>query len=126
MAETELKAFRLPHDVIAAIHERAAGVRSETAVVIEMLRFAMAGKSPKSSKREVVAAQKRKAEDPLSTVVDRNDIDYVNPDELPSGGSVASLDAVGPLASDGRGRASVENWRAGRKPLLKPSERKGK
>lgn len=53
------------------------------------------------------AAVARRAADPLAQVLERDDFDYINPDELPSAGSVG-----------------VTDWRAGRKPLLKPSEGK--
>lgn len=42
------------------------------------------------------------------------------PDSKP----VADLDAVAPPKGSQTGKATVETWRAGRKPLLKPSQRK--
>lgn len=121
---TELKAYRLPSDVCAAIKERAGGVRSETDVVIELLRLGLAGNVGKVAKRVVIEAQARKASDPLASVVERDDIDYTKPDELPSGGSVAYLDATGPSVASGKGKVAMASWRAGRKPLLKPGEKK--
>lgn len=58
-------------------------------------------------KREHRAAVERRNADPLAQALERDDIDYLKPDELPSAGSVG-----------------VADWRANRKPLLRPSEKK--
>lgn len=76
---------------------------------------------PRKVSKKVKLAEERKAADPLAQALGRDDIDYMTPDELPSAGSVGvHLDAV----SENRGKASIETWRASRKPLLKPGGRK--
>jgi len=78
----------------------------------------------KQSKKDWMLAE-LKALDPTGAA--RADVELGN-FELPRGGSVSqprtSLDAVGPKASDGRGKVSMETWRANRKPLLKQKDRK--
>lgn len=97
--------------------------------VIE-LRFAgpIVQSSKKLSKREQKIAAIR-AQDPMAD--HRPDIEYGS-DELPSAGSVArtvrhlpsDLQAGEPVTILKGVVRSIPNWRAGRKPLLKPSERK--
>lgn len=76
----------------------------------------------KMSRRET-AIQERAASDQTAREVGRDNIDYSDVDSSPTT-HVATLDAVGPKVSDRVGKVTTENWRAGRKPLLKPSERK--
>lgn len=80
--------------------------------------------APRKLSKKAQAVEARKASDPLAQNLGREDIDYTNPDELPSGGSVGVVDAVGPKLADGRGKVTMETWRANRKPLLKPGDRK--
>jgi hypothetical protein len=61
----------------------------------------------KKPSKQAVQAESRKAADPIAQTLGREDIDYMNPDELPSAGSVGAPD-----------------WRANRKPLLKPKDRR--
>jgi hypothetical protein len=72
----------------------------------------------KVSKRQK-AIETLKASDPMAD--QRPDVEYGS-EELPSGGSV--LDATGVSIKAQVGKASLPTWRAGRKPLLKPKERK--
>ena len=78
----------------------------------------------KQTKKERLLAELA-ALDPVGAA--REDVELGN-FELPRGGSVSqprtSLDAVAPLAGSQTGKASMETWRAGRKPLMKPKERK--
>lgn len=70
--------------------------------------------------REVAA---RAASDLTAQAVGRPEIDYSDIESTPMT-HVATLDAVGPRVDFGRGKASVENWRAGRKPILKPGDKR--
>ncbi len=78
--------------------------------------------------KEHKAAAERRAADPLAAALERDDIDYMKPDELPSAGSIGA--AVGRYIDEANRdlnrppHMSVANWRAGRKPLLKPGEKK--
>lgn len=76
------------------------------------------GKKPSKA---AVHVETLRASDPMAA--ERPDVEYGS-EALPSGGSVASLDAVGISPKSERGKVSVESWRAGRKPLDKPKDRK--
>jgi hypothetical protein len=79
--------------------------------------------APKLSKK-AQAAEARKAADPLAQALGRTDIDYMNPDELPSAGSVGFNRVpanLPPAIVDDR---PIQIWRANRKPLLKPGDAK--
>ena len=69
--------------------------------------------------KRAVAVEVLRASDPMAS--ERPDIEYGS-SELPSGGSV--LDANSTLKTNSQrlsvGKASVETWRAGRKPIPKP------
>lgn len=78
----------------------------------------------KQSKADQVIAA-RAASDLTAQAVERPDIDYSDVESTPTQ-HIASLDAVGPSAGSATGKASLEAWRRTRKPLLKPSEQKGK
>lgn len=93
-----------------------ADVIENWALTLDVLR------KPKMSKK-AAQVQKLRASDPLGA--DRPEIEYGS-DELPSAGSVVTLDAVGVPANASQGKASMESWRSGRKPLLKPSALKEK
>ena len=67
------------------------------------------------------AIQERAAGDRTAQQVERNDIDYSDVDSTPTT-HIATLDATAPVG--GVGKISLETWRAKRKPLLKPKERK--
>lgn len=78
---------------------------------------------PKLSKKARMIAELESI-DPVGAA--REDVELGN-FELPRGGSVSqgvSQGATGPNMSDGRGKASVETWRAGRKPIPKPGGKK--
>jgi hypothetical protein len=64
----------------------------------------------------------RAKSDLTARLVGREEIDYSDVESTPMT-HVATLDAVGPVVG-GMGKASIENWRAGRKPLLKPGDKK--
>lgn len=54
------------------------------------------------------------------------DVDYAT-DELPSGGSVglsSHVEGAGTYQDLGRSGKGIQNWRAGRKPLMKPKEQR--
>lgn len=75
--------------------------------------------------REEVSAIKIPKAKPSDTENSRKLWDMLSTREKPpiENGTITHLDAV----SENRGKATVETWRSGRKPLLKPSERqKGK
>lgn len=80
------------------------------------------GTQRKLSRRER-EIQARAASDTMAQVVGRDDIDHSDVESSPTT-SVAHLDAVGPSLGSRQGKASIQNWRANRKPLLKPGERK--
>lgn len=81
--------------------------------------------APKKAKltRNQQAVAERAATDVIAQSVGRNDIDYSDVESTPTT-NVAHLDAVGVKMSDGYGKASIENWRRNRKPILKPKEQK--
>ena len=64
--------------------------------------------SGKKVSRAAVAVEKIRASDPMAA--ERPDVEYGS-EELPSGGSVMA-------------ERAIERWRAGRKPLMKPGEKK--
>ena len=79
-------------------------------------------KPKKVSKLEQVVRQR--AEGDLSArLVGRDDVDY---SDVESGPSTHILDAVGVGLREPKGKISVAEWRAGRKPLMKPGEKKVK
>jgi hypothetical protein len=73
----------------------------------------------KQNKRDA-AIQQRASTDVIASVVERDDIDYSDIDSTPTT-HVATLDAIG--TNGPQGKVSLENWRAKRKPLLKPRDR---
>lgn len=93
------------------------------------------GLTPAIEKRIAAQAQPRKlskkaahiaalkASDPVATVLERDDIEHGNM-ELPSSGSIATVDVVANPVGSTQGKASVETWREGRKPLLKPKDKR--
>jgi hypothetical protein len=124
--ETELMAFRLPKDLAQTIRGRAIGDATITNVVVRMLRAAPAqlnyaefhdGVRPKRKSKKAAAIEALKASDPMSS--ERPEIEYGSA-ELPSGGSVSVVGAAG-LARPSAPNV-MQNWRAGRKPLLKPGD----
>ena len=97
-------AFRLPKDLAASIRGQAVNGATITDVVIRMLRTVKLDYTEfpaKKMSKKVQAAEARKASDPVAQNLGRTDIDYMNPDELPSAGSVG--DAI-----------QTDIWRAGR------------
>jgi hypothetical protein len=62
--------------------------------------------SRKISKKQAQVDALR-ASDPLATIMEREDIEHGNMD-LPSSGSIATLDAVSPVANSKTGKASVQ------------------
>ena len=78
------------------------------------------GQPRKPNKRET-AIRERAAGDVVAQAAERDDIDYSDVESTPTT-HVATLDAVSPTGPVGK--VSMENWRANRKPLLKPSARK--
>ena len=81
--------------------------------------LAFGGKKPSG---RAVAVEVLRASDPMAA--ERPDVEYGS-SELPSGGSV--LDATSPSMNTKTplfGKVSVEEWRRGRKPLLKPGDKK--
>jgi len=76
----------------------------------------------KTSKREK-AIEERAASDVTAKAVGREDVDYSDTESTPTT-HVATLDATSPRAADGRGKLSIESWRANRKPILKPKDRR--
>jgi hypothetical protein len=71
------------------------------------------GKKP--SRREAVAAQLA-AQDVTAQAVGRSDIEYGPDTELPGGEHVASM-----APQRAAPTPSMDNWRAGRKPLARPN-----
>jgi hypothetical protein len=111
------KTYSLSDEVVTAIEaKRAEGVSPDQYL------WSLIFRTQKISKR-ALAAQERAAGDVTAKAVGRPEIDYSDTDSTPTT-HIATLDAVGPAAAEGRGKVSVENWRAKRKPLLKPKERK--
>lgn len=76
----------------------------------------------KTNKREAVI-QARAESDLTAREVGRENIDYSDVESSPTT-HVATLDAVGPPSSSKDGKASMENWRAKRRPLTKPKDQK--
>lgn len=76
---------------------------------------------PKKASKQERAIRERAAGDLVAKAAEREDIDYSDVESTPTT-HVATLDAVAPAGPIGK--ISVENWRANRKPLLKPKERK--
>lgn len=76
----------------------------------------------RQSKRDQAIAS-RAASDLTAQEVGRDNIDYSDVDSTPTT-HVATLDAVSPSPLTGRGKLTMENWRANRKPLTKPKEQK--
>lgn len=84
--------------------------------------------------KKAQAAEARKAADPVAQNLGRDDIDYMNPDELPSAGSVGMNPSVGgqvletTLHRDGTNtHRHITDWRekrTARGPLLKQKDRK--
>lgn len=93
----------------------------DRAVALLALGEEVAPPSRKKNRRER-AAEARAKSDVTALAVGRPEIDYSDIESTPTT-HVASLDVVGPAVSDGRGKASLESWRAGRKQLLKPGEK---
>jgi hypothetical protein len=77
----------------------------------------------KLNKREA-AIQARAENDLTAREVGRENIDYSDVESTPTT-HVATLDAVSPPpSSQQQGKVSMENWRASRRPLTKPKDRK--
>jgi hypothetical protein len=74
---------------------------------------------PRKLSKKAAHVEALRASDPMAD--ERPEIDYGNT-ELPNGGSVSVVGAAIPTAQ--RPAASMGDWRAGRKPLLKPGDRK--
>lgn len=77
-------------------------------------------RSKRISKREALV-QERAASDAIARKTGRDDIDYSDTDSTPTT-HVATLDADAPNGP--KGKVSMEQWRANRKPLHKPKDRK--
>lgn len=80
------------------------------------------GSGKKESKKARVIRERAES-DVIAAAVGRGDIDYSDVESAPTT-YVASLDAVGPASGGGSGKVALENWRANRKPLLKPGDKK--
>ena len=76
----------------------------------------------KKTKREQAIADRRSG-DVVAQRAQRDDIDYSDVESTQTT-NVVTLDATGPPLSGGKGKATMDNWRSNRKPLLKPKERK--
>lgn len=75
----------------------------------------------RKSSRRTRAIKERAASDYIAQAAERKDIDYSDVDSTPTT-HVATLDAMAPTGPVGK--VSIENWRANRRPLLKPKDRK--
>lgn len=75
----------------------------------------------KKTRRKDRAVQERAQGDITAQLMGRADIDYSDVDSTPMT-HVGTLDVAGPEAAGGNGKISMRQWRAGRKPLLKPKE----
>lgn len=82
---------------------------------------------PRSGKKEskkARAIRERAQSDFTAQIVGRSgEIDYPDVESAPTT-HVASLDAVGAVVDGGQGKVALENWRANRKPLMKPKDQK--
>lgn len=78
-------------------------------------------KAARKQTKAAMAIQARASSDVVAQAAGRDDIDYSDVESTPTT-HVATLDAVSPTGPVGK--ISMENWRANRKPLLKPKDRK--
>jgi hypothetical protein len=134
MPKKPVEMMRVPLNVYVtrSTKESITGIQNETresqgevvdrAVALLALGEEVAPPVQKKSRREKLAEERAKS-DVVAQVVGRPEIDYSDVDSTPTT-NVASLDAVGPALADGRGKVALENWRANRKPIPKPGERK--
>lgn len=118
-----LKRLALERDETQGETLEAALTALEAGDAMKAIGGAIAGSLRKQTKKEKVAADLA-ATDLTAQVVGRDDIEYGSHEVAPKGQHVANLDAVGSPLGGGRGKATVETWRKGREPLLKPSEKK--
>jgi hypothetical protein len=118
----------VPIDTYVRMQRLATGIGAE-ATLTEPLsksvtkRLAAQGANGKKPSRREAAIQERAAGDIVAQKTERDDIDYSDVESTPTT-HVAMLDATGPPLADGMGKVTTENWRANRKPLLKPKDRK--
>jgi hypothetical protein len=142
MPKKPVDKIRVPLNVLVAPVTKGsiAGIQNETresqgeivdrAVALLALGEAIEPRVRKKNRKER-EAEARAAADITAQAVGRADVDYR---ESAPTTHVASLDAVGPAISGGRGKATVEtatplqkklsDWRANRKPILRPKEQR--
>lgn len=96
----ELHPVRLDSDVWEAVKAMSVSLN----VYLRGALLDGASRPRKVSKRQS-HIEALKASDPLAEIMERDDVEFGNM-ELPSSGSVAMLDAVGPTVASGHGKAS--------------------
>ena len=115
--------------VVLLSDEELSQVQAKAGLVPLSAWFRALALGAKKPNKQAVHIEKLRALDPNAH--NRPDVEYGS-DELPSGGSVGvplpptptpgqvpMSDVIG-----GHGKTSIRNWRAGRKPILKPGEKK--
>ncbi len=136
MRRKPVEALRVPLNCLISpgTKERLTGIQNETResqgeIIDRALDVLLAitpetePKPARKTNRRDREVQQRAASDVTAQRAGRKGIDYSDLDSTPTT-SVATLDAVGPTVASRQGKASVEHWRAGRKPLPKRKERK--
>ena len=79
-------------------------------------------RSPRRTSKRQTAIQERAARDVIAQEAGRDNIDYSDVESTPTT-HIATLDATGPPINSGKGKVSMENWRAKRQPIPKHKDR---